>query len=131
MPRHPDPPTVAAAARRAADTVDPGGEDADVGAFVAHLEDDDEPVTAVAGLSDRLEEARRAADPEGDVPAVTMAAAVADYLAYRREGTSEGRRICSAWPPEPSSRAVAHPRRSRTGCVTRAWRPEAPARPFP
>ncbi len=91
MPRHPDPPTVAAAARRAADTVDPGGEDADVGAFVAHLEDDDEPVTAVAGLSDRLEEARRAADPEGDVPAVTMAAAVADYLAYRREGTSEGR----------------------------------------
>lgn len=47
--------------------------------------------TAVAGLGDRLEEARRAADPEGDVPAVTMAAAVANYLAYRREGTSEGR----------------------------------------
>jgi hypothetical protein len=91
MPRHPDPPTVAAAARRAADTVDPGGEDAAVGAVVAHLEDDDEPVTAVAGLGDRLEEARRAADPEGDVPAVTMAAAVANYLAYRREGTSEGR----------------------------------------
>ena len=101
MPRHPDPPTVAAAARRAADTVDPGGEDADVGAFVAHLEDDDEPVTAVAGLSDRLEEARRAADPEGDVPAVTMAAAVADYLAYRREGDERGPRG-SAPPGRPS-----------------------------
>ena len=89
--RNPDPPTVAAAARRGAEAVDPSGEDADVGAFVAHLEDADEPVTAVAGLSDRLEEARRAADPEGDVPAVTMAAAVANYLAYRREETSEGR----------------------------------------
>ena len=89
--RNPDPPTVAAAARRGAEAVDPSGEDADVGAFVAHLEDADEPVTAAAGLSDRLEEARRAADPEGDVPAVTMAAAVANYLAYRREETSEGR----------------------------------------
>ena len=89
--RHPDPPTVAAAARRGAEAVDPSGHDPYVGAFMAHLEDDDEPVTAVAGLSDRLEEARRAVDPEGDLPAVTMAAAVTNYLAYRREETSEGR----------------------------------------
>lgn len=45
----------------------------------------------MAGLSDRIEEARRAADPEGDVPGVTMAAAVANYLAYRREEASDSR----------------------------------------
>ncbi len=89
--RNPDPPTVAAAARRGAEAVDPSGEDADVGVFVAHLEDADEPVTAVAGLSDRLEEARRAADPEGDVPAVTMAAAVTTYLRFRRDEVDEPR----------------------------------------
>jgi hypothetical protein len=89
--RQPDPLTVAAAAQRGAQTVDPSGQDADVGAFVAHLEDDDEPVSAVAGLGDRLEEARRAADPEGDVPAVTMAAAVANYLAYRPDEASDSR----------------------------------------
>jgi hypothetical protein len=89
--RQPDPLTVAAAAHRGAEAADPSGADADVGAFAAHLEDDDSPLTAVAGLSDRLEEARRAADPEGDAPAVTMAAAVANYLAYRREEASDDR----------------------------------------
>ncbi len=89
--RQPDPLTVAAAAGRGAEAADPSGADADVGAFMAHLEDADEPVTAVAGLSDRIEEARRAADPEGDLPAVTMAAAVANYLAYRREEASDSR----------------------------------------
>jgi hypothetical protein len=91
MRRHPDPPTLAAAAQRGAEAADPTGEEADVGAFAAHLEDDDEPTTAIAGLSDRIEEARRAADPEGDLPAVTMAAAVANYLAYRREEGSDSR----------------------------------------
>jgi len=91
MRRHPDPPTVASAALHGAEAVDPSGADADVGNFVAHLEDDDAPVTAVAGLSDRIEEARHAADPEGDVPAVTMAAAVANYLAYRRDEASGSR----------------------------------------
>jgi hypothetical protein len=89
--RQPDPPTLAGAARRGAEAADPSGEDADVGAFQAHLEDADEPITAIAGASDRIEEARRAADPEGDVPAVTMAAAVAAYLAYRREEASDSR----------------------------------------
>lgn len=89
--RQPDPPTVAQAAKRAAEAADPTGEDADIGDFLARLEDDDEPVTAVAGLSDRIEEARRAVDPEGDVPAVTMAAAVANYLAYRREQRDDSR----------------------------------------
>lgn len=91
MRRQPDPPTVAGAARRGAQVADPSGEDAVVGDFVAHLEDDDAPIAGLAGLGDRIEEARRVADPEGDVAAVTMAAAVAHYLAYRRDESTDTR----------------------------------------
>ncbi len=85
MPTEPEPLTVADAVKRAAEVADPSGVDADIGDFVLYLEDSDEPITAVANLSDRLEEARRSVDPEGDLPAVTMTAAVANYLAYRRD----------------------------------------------
>ncbi len=85
MPTEPEPLTVAEAVQRAAEVADPTGVDADVGDFVLYLEDADEPITAVANLSDRLEEARRSVDPEGDLPGVTMTAAVANYLAYRRD----------------------------------------------
>jgi hypothetical protein len=88
-----DPPqlTLAQAAHRAIEVTDPRGEDPDVGEFFAFLEDADEPITAVADLSDRVEEARRAVDPEGDVPAVTMAAAVTTYLGFRRDEVDESR----------------------------------------
>ncbi len=85
MPTEPEPLTVAGAVQRAAEVSDPSGVDADIGDFVLYLEDADEPITAVADLSDRLEEARRSVDPEGDLPGVTMTAAVANYLAYRRD----------------------------------------------
>ncbi|HEV2771249.1 MAG TPA: hypothetical protein VGV57_00235 [Thermoleophilaceae bacterium] len=85
MPTEPEPLTVAEAVQRAAEVADPSGVDADIGDFVLYLEDADEPITAVANLSDRLEEARRSVDPEGDLPGVTMTAAVANYLAYRRD----------------------------------------------
>lgn len=85
MPTEPKPLTVAGAVQRAAEVADPSGADADIGDFVLYLEDADEPITAVADLSERLEEARRSVDPEGDLPGVTMAAAVANYLAYRRD----------------------------------------------
>jgi len=85
MPTEPKPLTVAGAVQRAAEAADPSGADADIGDFVLYLEDADEPITAVADLSERLEEARRSVDPEGDLPGVTMAAAVANYLAYRRD----------------------------------------------
>ena len=95
----PEPLTVAEAIQRAAEVTDPSGADADVGELVAQLEDADEPVTAVADLSDRMEEARRAVDPEGDVPAVTMTAAVATYLGYRRDEVDQ--------PPEDLLRLAA------------------------
>ena len=85
MPTEPQPLTVAEAVQRAAEVADPSGVDADIGDFVLYLEDADEPITAVADLSDRLEGARRSVDPEGDLPGVTMTAAVANYLAYRRD----------------------------------------------
>ncbi len=85
MPTEPEPLTVAQAVQRAAEVADPSGVDADIGDFVLYLEDADEPITAVADLSDRLEGARRSVDPEGDLPGVTMTAAVANYLAYRRD----------------------------------------------
>jgi hypothetical protein len=91
MPTDPEPLTVAEAVQRAAEVADPSGVDADIGDFVLYLEDADEPITAVADLSDRLEEARRSVDPEGDLPGVTMTAAVANYLAYRRDELDDRR----------------------------------------
>ncbi len=99
MPTEPEPLTVAEAVQRAAEVADPSGVDADIGDFVLYLEDADEPITAVANLSDRLEEARRSVDPEGDLPGVTMTAAVANYLAYRRDELDE--------PPEDLLRLAA------------------------
>ncbi len=90
MPTEPEPLTVVEAVQRAAEVADPSGVDADIGDFVLYLEDADEPITAVANLSDRLEGARRSVDPEGDLPGVTMTAAVANYLAYRRDQLDEG-----------------------------------------
>ncbi len=99
MPTEPEPLTVAEAVQRAAEVADPSGVDADIGDFVLYLEDADEPITAVANLSDRLEEARRSVDPEGDLPGVTMTAAVANYLGYRRDELDE--------PPEDLLRLAA------------------------
>jgi hypothetical protein len=91
VPVNPGDLTLAQAAQRAAEAADPRDEDPEVGEFVTFLEDDDEPITAVQDLSDRVEEARRAVDPEGDLPAVTMAAAVTTYLAFRRDEVDESR----------------------------------------
>jgi hypothetical protein len=91
MSPNPESLTLAEAVHRAAEAVDPHNEEPEVGEFVAFLEDADEPITAVADLSDRVEEARRAVDPEGDLPAVTMAAAVTTYLAFRRDEVGEER----------------------------------------
>jgi hypothetical protein len=91
MSPNPHTPTLAEAVHRAAEAVDPRNEQPEVGELLALLEDADEPITAVADLSDRVEGARRAVDPEGDVPAVTMAAAVTTYLGFRRDEVDEER----------------------------------------
>jgi hypothetical protein len=52
MDRH--TPTVAELVRRAAEAADPAGRDASLARLQVQLEDDDEPVTAVQNLEERL-----------------------------------------------------------------------------
>ena len=85
MPRESDPLTVAELVRHAVALCDPDDEDADLGEFEVQLEDDDEPVTAVENLDERLAIAEEGADVLLEKPAVMMATAVALYLAHRRD----------------------------------------------
>src|SRR3954471_18286540 len=79
-------PSLADVVRRAVEVCDPSDEDADLGDFVDAFEDDDAPVTAVADVETRVWEAvGRKIDPQPVNPAVTMAAATAVYLAFRRD----------------------------------------------
>ena len=91
MPTEPQPPTLFRVAHRAAEVVDPQGADATVADFLVRFEDRDEPITAEGDVEAAAEEARRWVDPEGDDPAVTMAAAVLVYLAFRRDEVSDTR----------------------------------------
>jgi hypothetical protein len=93
MPTEPPPVTLAALARRAAEIVDPGDEDADVADFEQSLEDADEPARALleAELDERVAEAVRRVDPEGDLPRIAMAGAIVRYLAHRTTEVDDGR----------------------------------------
>jgi hypothetical protein len=83
-------PTLADVVRRAVEVCDPADEDSDLGEFEAAFEDEDEPVTAVEDVETRIWEAvGRRIDPEPVNPAVTMAAATAVYLAFRRDELSD------------------------------------------
>jgi len=85
MPTEPQPVTLAQLARRAAELVDPEDEDRDVAEFEQIFEDDDEPVRALLEepLDERVEEAVRRIDPQGDLPHIQMAGAVVRYLAHK------------------------------------------------
>jgi hypothetical protein len=83
---HETTPTVFEVVRRAVDIVDPEGVDDAVAELLRIYEDRDEPVTALG--PERTREFVEAADGlMGDVRVepVVMAAAVATYLAYRRD----------------------------------------------
>ncbi len=79
MARNPDPLSLSAVVRRAAEIVDPDDEDGVVGDFELRFEDADEPVTAFDNLEERI---GFGADED---PAVVMAQAVVLYLAHRRD----------------------------------------------
>ena len=91
MPAQPEPPSVAQVVQRAVQVCDPSGQNPDVADLFARFEDSDEPVTSVPDLEQRLAEAVGALDPEGDEPALAMAAAVAVYLAHRRDQVADDR----------------------------------------
>ncbi len=79
MARNPDPLSLSAVVRRAAEIVDPDDEDGVVGDFELRFEDADEPVTSYENLEERI---GFGADED---PAVVMAQAVVLYLAHRRD----------------------------------------------
>jgi hypothetical protein len=81
-------PTVADLVRRAVEICDPDSIDADLGHLQEQLEDDDEPVTAVENLEERLALALEGADYEGEIPSVSVESAVVLYLAPHH-GTAE------------------------------------------
>jgi hypothetical protein len=87
---HETTPSVFEVVRRAVDIVDPEGVDDEVAEFLRIYEDRDEPVTALG--SERTREFFDAAGGlMGDVRVapVVMAAAVATYLAFRRDELQE------------------------------------------
>ena len=93
MPTEPAPVTLAELARRAAELVDPADENADVADFEQQFEDDDEPARALLeeALDERVAEATRRIDPEGDLPQIAMAGAIVRYLAHKPAEVSDGR----------------------------------------
>jgi len=82
---HAETPSVADVVRRAVAICDPDGADELVTDFLLAYEDSDEPVTALEGRDrEFFETAERG---QGTLPgaSVRMAAAVATYLAFRRD----------------------------------------------
>jgi hypothetical protein len=86
MPTDPEPVTLSAVVRRAVAVVDPQGE-AGLEDLLEPFEDDDEPLGGHGAeiAAQRIAEEAAALDPEGGDPGVQLAAAVATYLAFRRD----------------------------------------------
>lgn len=78
-------PTVAEIVRRAVEICDPDDREENLGRLEEQLEDDDEPITAVENLEERLALASEGADYEIEDPAVSVASAVVLYLAEKRD----------------------------------------------
>ena len=86
MPTEPEPVTLGQIVHRAVQVCDPD-DDEGLDDLLQRFEDDDEPLgSGTAQIAEqRIAEEAGALDPQGEDPAVTMAAAVATYLAYRRD----------------------------------------------
>lgn len=104
-------PTVAELVRRAVVICDPDDRDPALGEFEEQLEDDDEPITAVENLEERLALAAEGADYEIENPSVSVATAVVLYLAAKRGQASDDRdprelirlAVRSLWHGDPPS----------------------------
>ncbi len=90
MPTEPDPVTLAQLVHRAAEITDPDGADDDVTALMQRFEDADWPVSGILeSIEQRMAEAAGALDPQEESPGLQVAAAVAVYLAHRRDVVEE------------------------------------------
>jgi len=108
-------PTVSALVRLAVEVCDPDDDDQTLGRLQEQFEDDDEPITAVENLEERLAIAAEGVDYEVENPAVAMAIAVVLYLARRRGAARYDRnprelmRLAARaqWRRDPPSAVVA------------------------
>ena len=90
MPTEPDPVTLAQLVNRAAEITDPEGADDDVVQLAQRFEDADWPVSGILEtIEQRMAEAAGTLDPQEDSPGLQVAAAVAVYLAHRRDELDE------------------------------------------
>ena len=85
MPTNPQPISLFDVVKRAVDVVDPQDGDPRLGRLLEDFEDDDEPVSSVENLEERLAIALEGVDVDIEDPAVSMASAVVRYLARRRD----------------------------------------------
>jgi len=85
MPTDPRPVSLFDVVKRAAQVVDPDDDDAAVGDFELAFEDDDEPITAVDDVPDRVAEVLATLDPAVANGSLSVAAAITVYLSYRRD----------------------------------------------
>jgi len=79
MDRH--TPTVSEIVGRAVEICDPDDDDQVLGRLEEQFEDDDEPITAVENIEERLAIALEGTDVEGENPAVAVASAIVLFLA--------------------------------------------------
>ena len=110
-------PTLFAVVHRAAEVCDPSGVEDGAAELLRRFEDRDEPVGDPAEAAQAIAEAKGAIDPQDEDPVATMIAAVATYLAYRRDEMDDDREdllILAAraefedgTPPEPVARWLA------------------------
>jgi hypothetical protein len=102
MPTDPEPVTLSQAVHRAVVVVDPEG-GAGLEDLLERFEDDDEPLGPDLAqiAAQRIAEEAGALDPQAEDPAVQLAAAVATYLAFRRDEVDEEPRDLL----EPAARA--------------------------
>jgi hypothetical protein len=113
MPTNPQPISLFEVAKRAVEISDPADRDSRLGDLLAQFEDDDEPVSAIDNLEERVAIAVEGVDVEIDDPAVSMAAATILYLAHRRdELDADPRRILrlaarAEWKGDPPEQVVA------------------------
>ncbi len=110
MPTEPRPVSLFDVAKRAIEISDPDDRDERLGDLLEQFEDDDEPITTIDNLEERVAIAIEGVDVDIDDPAVSMAAATILYLAHRRDELhAEPDRILrlaarAEWkgdPPEP------------------------------
>jgi hypothetical protein len=83
--------TLFAIVHRAAEVCDPDGTEEGAAELLRRFEDRDEPIGDPAEAEHAIAEAKGAIDPQDEDAVVMMTAAVATYLAYRRDEVDDDR----------------------------------------